>query len=111
MNWSTRWSSAYRSECSGKDSQRSPLPDAYVAASPPKNEQLGHRLVDHEIDGESGNCQGPSSRHKIEQRNASSHACYGARSGGSRPRNLIMKSRRAPVRCFDPGRYLGPARV
>ena len=41
---------AYRSECSGKDSQHSPLRDAYVAASPPKNEQLPR--VDNEIDGE-----------------------------------------------------------
>ena len=36
---------AYRSECSGKDSQASPLRDAYVAASPPKNEQVPPALI------------------------------------------------------------------
>ena len=36
---------AYRSECSGKESQNSPLRDAYVAASPPKNEQVPPALI------------------------------------------------------------------
>ena len=86
---------AYRSECSGKDSQHSPLRDAYVAASPPRNERLGPALIMKSM--ASPEMPRPQFSPKIGRRSGSSHACYGARSGGSPPRNLIMKSRRAPA--------------